>query len=171
MKPKVEFETKRDRGDFTAKEAASPSDANGSTSMESKSSPGIPAQHTILIIDDETLILSALKKSLACEAYQIVTVSDPQEALGLISTNRFSVIMSDYSMPGMSGADLLAFAMEKDPRCIRIMLTGATVAEEVPDQVADSILYCQRFIKKPWDDEQLRQTIRECILQYEASEQ
>lgn len=139
MKPKLEFETKRNRGDFTAKEAASPSNAHGATSMESKPNREETATHTILIIDDETLILSALKKSLACEANQIVTVSDPQKALGLISTNRFSVIMSDYSMPGMSGADLLAFAMEKDPHCIRIMLTGATVAEDVPEQVADSI--------------------------------
>ena len=138
---------------------------------EDKATSPSNTEHTILIVDDEKSILNSLKRSLADEEYRIVTAESPQEALDLISINRFSVIISDYSMPGLSGADLLAIAMKKDPRCVRVMLTGAAETDNVPEQVADSILHCQRFITKPWDDEKLRQIIRECIRQFEASEQ
>ena len=140
-------------------------------SMKSNINLDENAGHTILIVDDEKAILNALKRSLADEKYRIVTTDSPQEALSLISANRFSVIISDYSMPYLSGADLLAIVMKNEPRCIRVMLTGAADTKTVPDQVAENILNCQRFITKPWDDEQLRQTIRECIQQYESVEQ
>ena len=129
------------------------------------------SEHTILIVDDDRSILKSLKRSLADEEYQIVTAESPQDALDLISTNQFSVIISDYSMPGLSGADLLAIIRKKMPHCIRVMLTGAAETKSVPDQVADNILNCQWFITKPWDDEQMRLTIRKCLQQYETSEQ
>ena len=149
--------------------AATPDRLHGSTLQQKGRQTDKITKHTILIVDDEKSILNALKRSLSGENYQILTTDNPQEALELLATNQFSVIISDYTMPSMSGADLLSTVRKKEPRCIRVMLTGATEADFVPDEIADGILHCQRFIAKPWDDDQLRLAIRECIVQYEDS--
>ena len=162
-------ETQTDAGRNLDKKATVPPEVRGSHSEESSSAIGKTAEHIILIVDDESSILKALRRALAGENYCIHTAENSQEALDLILTNRFAVIISDFSMPGLSGADLLGIIKEKEPRCIRVMLTGATDAESVPHAIADGILHCQRFIIKPWDDDQIRLTIRECISEYEAS--
>ncbi len=126
-------------------------------------------KHTILIVDDEKSILKALKRSLADENYCILTAESSMEALRLISSHNVTIVISDYSMPGGSGADLLEAVRRERPKCIRIMLSGAAETDRVPDVIAKDILNCHRFINKPWDDDQLRQIIKECISQYEAS--
>ena len=72
-------------------------------------------------------------------------------------------------LPDISGDDLLAMVKKRIPHCIRVMLTGATETDMVSDQVAENILHCQRFITKPWNDDQLRDVISECLRQYEES--
>ena len=126
-------------------------------------------KHTILIVDDEKSILKALKRSLADENYHILTAESSMEALGLISSDNVAIVISDYSMPGGSGADLLSTVKREKPKCIRIMLSGAAETDRVPDVIAKDILNCHRFINKPWDDDQLRQIIKECISQYKTS--
>jgi predicted component of type VI protein secretion system len=49
------------------------------------------------------------------------------------------------------------------------MLSGNASTKSVPATIADGILHCQIFISKPWDDDELRKTIRECIAEYEAA--
>ncbi|MCK4632282.1 MAG: response regulator [candidate division Zixibacteria bacterium] len=127
------------------------------------------ADLTVLIVDDEKSVLKALRRSLADENYRILTADTPQKALELLSNNRVAVVISDFNMPGLSGADLLGFVKTKLPRCIRIMLSGAAETDVVPDAVAKDILHCQKFITKPWDDIKLVAMIRECLAQYRSS--
>ena len=163
-----QFENQKDTEGALDTKAIAPPMGRGSNLDEKTSSTGKTAEHRILIVDDERSILNALTRSLTGENYRILT-AESQEALSLISANRVAVIISDYGMPGISGADLLKMVRKKQPRCIRVMLTGAADIDVVPNEVADGILCCQRFVTKPWDDDQLRLTIRECILQYEAA--
>lgn len=127
------------------------------------------AEFTVLIVDDEKSVLKALCRSLADENYRILTADTPQKALDLLSNNHVAVVISDFSMPGLSGADLLGIVETKHPRCIRIMLSGASETDTVPDEVAGSILHCQRFITKPWNDNELIAIIRECLTDYIGS--
>ncbi len=164
-----ELETQLELGLSPVQKATTPDRSHGSMSQREGRRADKTTEHTILIVDDEKSILNAIKRSLSGDNYQILTADNPQEALGLLATNQFSVIVSDYTMPSMSGADFLCIVRKKQPRCIRIMLTGGTETENVPNEIAESILHCQRFITKPWDDDQLRLAIRECIVQYEDS--
>ncbi|MCK4371930.1 MAG: response regulator [candidate division Zixibacteria bacterium] len=164
-----ELETQLELGLSPVQKAITPDRSHGSMSQQEGRQSDKTTKHAILIVDDEKSILNALKRSLSGENYQIISTDNPQEALELLASNQFSVIISDYTMPSMSGADLLAMVKKKKPRCMRILLTGATETDIVPEEIADSILNCQRFITKPWDDDQLRLAIRECIVQYEDS--
>ncbi len=125
--------------------------------------------HAILIVDDEPNVIKALQRSLRNEAYVIHTAQDVMTALQLIDTMNFSVIISDYTMPNMSGAELLSRVKSKNPRCVRIMLSGATNSQSVPQPIATTILNCDAFVSKPWDDEKLRIMVREAITTYEKS--
>ena len=127
------------------------------------------ASHNILILDDEKSILSSLKRLLTDESSRIFTAENARDALKLISNNNIAVIITDFSMPGSSGADLLQVIKEREPQCIRVILTGAASADSIPDAIADGVLHCQRFLVKPWDDDQLKLTIKECVEEYEAS--
>lgn len=126
-------------------------------------------RHSILIVDDEPSILKALRRALRDEDYTVHTAGNYKETLELVSINTYSVIITDFSMPGICGDDLLGFIRVKCPRCIRLMLSGAAEARPVPGSIANSILNCQKFIAKPWDDEQLRRIIKQCLKDYEAA--
>jgi len=145
---------------------------NSAQNIISNGKPG-PAsdvtKHTILIVDDEKSMLKTLRRSLVDENYRILTAENSKEAIELISANNITIVISDFHMPGRSGADFLGIVKREWPKCIRVMLSGAAETDKVPDVIAKDVLNCQRFIFKPWDDDQLRKIIRECMAQYEAS--
>src|SRR5690349_19061778 len=64
-------------------------------------------------------------------------------------------------MPSMSGTELLARSMEIRPDAVRIVLTGYTDISALIDAVNSSRIY--RYITKPWEDDELRLTLRRAI--------
>lgn len=82
------------------------------------------AQAQILLVDDEPHILDALRRMLRDE-FLIDTAPDPAVALERLRDNGpYSVILSDFQMPRMNGAEFLAAARELHPDTSRILLTG-----------------------------------------------
>ena len=77
----------------------------------------------ILIIDDEKDNLDALRRLLRGQ-YDITTTDSPYEALKLIQTKAFHVILSDQRMPEMTGVELLEKAKNVRPASVRILITG-----------------------------------------------
>jgi PAS domain-containing protein len=71
------------------------------------------------------------------------------------------VIISDQRMPGMNGADFLRQARILRPDTIRIMLSGYTELQSVTDAVNEGAIY--KFLTKPWNDEQLREHLRDAF--------
>ncbi len=125
--------------------------------------PVAPAEkeQTILLVDDEQNILSALKRLLRRDQYRILTATSGAEGLEILAQNHVDVIMSDQRMPGMIGADFLRRAKELYPATIRIMLSGYTELQSVTDAVNEGAIY--KFLTKPWEDELLRMHIREAF--------
>jgi DNA-binding NtrC family response regulator len=121
---------------------------------------------TILFVDDEQSILNSLKRLFRREAYNILTALNPAEALSVINHHEIAVVICDFNMPGGSGADLLEMVQTKHPHCVRIMLTGATDAQEVPEGIIDGILHCQRVLTKPWNDQQLVKLVADSVAEY-----
>src|SRR5579863_1175961 len=78
----------------------------------------------ILIVDDEDIVLAALKETLRRANYNVVPVSDPVIALEEIKKREFSAIISDQSMPNLTGLELLARARELQPYATRILVTA-----------------------------------------------
>jgi len=121
---------------------------------------------TILLVDDEPNILSALTRLLRPEGYDILRATSGDEGLALLAQNEIGVIIADQRMPEMTGVEFLRKARELSPDTLRIVLSGYTELNSVTDAINQGAIY--KFLTKPWDDDLLRTQIKEAFLHYEA---
>lgn len=119
----------------------------------------------ILLVDDESNVLSALKRALFDEPLEIASVTSAEEALDVLKTDTFKVVVSDERMLGMQGSEFLAQVKELHPHTVRIMLTGHATLEAAMKAVNEGEIY--RFFSKPWDDQSLKFAIRSAIEKYD----
>ena len=117
--------------------------------------------HTILIVDDEPNILNSLRRLLRHEGFNILTANSPSEAFEHLAKHPVQVILSDQRMPEMSGTEFLSRVRQLYPETIRIVLTGYTDLESVTGAINRGAIY--KFLTKPWDDDLLREQIREAF--------
>jgi diguanylate cyclase (GGDEF)-like protein len=123
------------------------------------------AGYTLLVLDDEPNILSALRRTFRRENWQVLTATNATEGFELMATHQVGVIISDQRMPGISGTEFLHRVKEMYPDTIRILLTGYADFTTVIDAVNQGDLY--KVLSKPMDDELLRETTREAFRRYE----
>ncbi len=116
---------------------------------------------TLLLVDDEQNIVSALKRLVRRDGYEILTANSGAEALEILEKNAVDVIISDQRMPGMTGVEFLSKVKELYPDTIRLMLSGYTELTSVTDAINEGAVF--RFLTKPWDDEKLRASIKEAF--------
>jgi DNA-binding NtrC family response regulator len=113
---------------------------------------------TILLVDDEVHILSALSRSLRREGWEILTAAGADEALAILEERGVDLVVSDHKMPGgRSGLDLLAAVGELRPGARRVLLTGWP--EQIPaKQLAEFGL--DAVMPKPWEDAEMKAILR-----------
>jgi len=112
----------------------------------------------ILIVDDEKDNLEALRRMLRGQ-YDVTIVESPIEALKLVQSQLFHVIVSDQRMPEMTGVELLEKAKKLSPLSTRILLTGYTDIDSVIDAINRGQIY--RYVSKPWEPEDFKMTLRQ----------
>lgn len=127
------------------------------------------SSRTLMLVDDEPNILTALKRLLRRDGYEILTANSGEEGLALLEDNAVDVIVSDQRMPGMMGVDFLRVVKEKYPDTVRIVLSGYTELKSVTDAVNEGAIY--KFFTKPWDDNQLRGHIAEAFRRKEIEDE
>ncbi len=111
----------------------------------------------ILIVDDEKAMQLALKGLLMREGYQVETASSGEEALEKIETGSFHLVVSDLSMNGITGMQVLERARAVDPELAFIMIT-AYGSEKVAVQAMK--LGAADYLPKPFDNDELRVVVR-----------
>jgi len=118
---------------------------------------------TLLLVDDEENIVSALKRLLRRDGYQIITAHSAAEGLLRLAEQEVDVILSDQRMPGMTGVEFLRRAKALYPHTVRMVLSGYTELQSIIDAVNEGAIY--RFLTKPWDDQRLREHVAEAFRQ------
>ncbi|USX16769.1 EAL domain-containing protein [Oxalobacteraceae bacterium OTU3CAMAD1] len=122
---------------------------------------------TLLIVDSEASLVSAVKRALRSEGYRIVTAGSAEEALDVLARVPVQVILCEHRLPGMNGPKFLAIATRLYPDTMRLILSGYTELESVLEAVNRGEIY--RFLTKPWDDVQLRQNIRDAFKRHQPT--
>lgn len=113
----------------------------------------------VLFVDDEMLVLQALRCTLRDLPYDLTFVSDPYDALRQAQTLPFDVVVSDHAMPGMTGIELLSALQAERDDTVRLMMTGhgdRTLALRAINEG-----HVDRLIDKPWDDQALRAALHD----------
>jgi len=122
-------------------------------------------ERTLLLVDDEENITSALVRLLRRDGYRILCANSGEAGLELLAQNEVGVIISDQRMPGMTGVEFLGKVRELYPDTIRVVLSGYTELNSVTDAINRGSVY--KFLTKPWEDELLRANVEEAFQRYE----
>ncbi|RVT49112.1 response regulator [Rheinheimera sediminis] len=123
----------------------------------------------VLCVDDEISILKSLHRLLASSGLEVVTAAGGEQALSLMDKQEFSVIISDMRMPGMTGEEFLQIAAQKAPDSQRLVLTGyADISSTI---IAINRGQIQRYIQKPWRNEELIVQVKDSVEKYQLVKQ
>ena len=126
-------------------------------------------EHTVLFLDDEANILTALKRAMRKESFRVLTAASGEEGLELLAEHEVSVIVSDQNMPGMMGAEFLARSRTVAPNAVRMMLTGYSDMETATQAINEGEI--SRFITKPWDDDDLTLVLHDAIKRFSLEQE
>jgi CheY-like chemotaxis protein len=119
----------------------------------------------ILFVDDEDSILKGVKLNLG-RTYDILTAPSGRDALKLIEEEKepFQVIVSDFAMPGMNGADFLEKVRAQDKEVVTILLTGQANFDDLCEVVRRGEIF--RLLGKPCPPEVLSKNLEQALRQY-----
>ena len=127
----------------------------------------------ILCVDDEKDILDSVRYFLISKldtiVYRIEIAESAQEALEIYEECQESnvsvpLVITDYIMPGIKGDELLVALHKKDPKMLKILLTGQATLDGVKNAYENASLY--RYIEKPWENSDLLLTVQEALKSY-----
>ncbi|HXU71854.1 MAG TPA: EAL domain-containing protein [Polyangia bacterium] len=115
---------------------------------------------TILVVDDEPLLLRAFTRVLARAGHDVAQASDGQEAATMVAKRRYDCAFVDLGLPGAGGLEVLATLRARDPGLPVILMTGAPTLETAIDAVAAGAL---RYLVKPIDSPDLMRAASDAI--------
>ncbi|TDM08130.1 MAG: two-component system response regulator [Ideonella sp. MAG2] len=129
--------------------------------LPAPASPAPARKGVVLLVDDEPSVLSALRRLLHREGYQIRLASSGAEGLEQLKQGDVDLVISDMRMPEMDGAQFLKRAVGLYPDIARILLTGYADIGATISAINEGRI--SRYITKPWVDEDLVQCVRDAL--------
>ena len=117
------------------------------------------SQTRFLFIDDEDLVLNALKRTLRKEPFEIEFTNDPESAFRLVAEHSIDVVISDQSMPNMTGVEFFSILRRLHENVVRVMMSGQSDRDTTLRAINEGQV--NRFIEKPWSNDDLRQILAE----------
>jgi CheY-like chemotaxis protein len=120
----------------------------------------MPAKNRILVVDDEEALRVVLSAELEGEGYQVTSASDGQEAINILTTKEFDLILLDIKMPNVDGFEVLKFVKERWPQTKVVMLTGFA---DLKNAIESKKLGAEDFVSKPYDLVDLLTTVERVL--------
>ena len=121
----------------------------------------IQVKPSIFYLDDEA-VLTDIFREMFSDEYEVWTAATLSEARRILSESAPDIIISDWSMPEISGIEFLREAAELYPDSFRIMLTGFANAGDLIKEISTGLI--QFFISKPWSEEQMHKALERATL-------
>lgn len=120
----------------------------------------------ILLVDDEPNILKALSRLLDRHGYRVFRAGSGAEAMQVLQLYACQVVLTDFRMPQMDGAALLANVKRLYPDTVCLVLSGYADFQSVLTLLNSGTAF--RFLQKPWEDQQMLQEVAAAFQYYRA---
>jgi len=118
----------------------------------------MPAPPTsFLFLDDDPLVLRALRRTLRKEPFDTYFTESPEEAFDLIAAHNVHIVVSDVFMPTMSGLVFFAELARRFPKVRRVFMSGKTDGASLA--VAHATGTVEAILEKPWNNQELIRTL------------
>ena len=114
----------------------------------------------ILAIDDDPAVRQGLTEILEAEGHRITAAADAEEGLALLENQVFDLVLTDLSLPGLGGMDVLAYLVKEQPRCPCIIITGFG---SIGNAVAAMRQGAYDYLPKPVDPTELRLVVARAL--------
>ena len=115
--------------------------------------------YSILIVDDDKLVLKSLARMLRSPDYEIDCVCGTSEALSQCMEKKYHLIIADQRMPVMLGTDMFSEIKADYPNVRRILISAYADFDSVTDAFNDGIIH--KFVVKPWSNVLLKKLVKE----------
>ncbi|MFC1544138.1 response regulator [Gemmatimonadota bacterium] len=134
------------------------SDPAGSTSDASL----YDGEETILLVDDEPLLLDLGREILALHGYSVLTAPSGEDALRVHDDNpaRIPLVILDMAMPGMSGLETIRALRKRDPSIRVILSSGLHPSDRMADLLGSDV---DAFVNKPYEVDRLAREVRRLL--------
>src|ERR1035437_9044338 len=123
---------------------------------------------TVLVIDDDPTFLEAIRLLLRDAGYNVLTSSTGRKGLDMVryAPKDVRLVLLDYNMPRFNGAETLEFLRKLNPALKVVAVSGFRVAE-LPESFHRGV---ERFVSKPFNNDELLKTVEEVLEDNSASE-
>ncbi|QEG23159.1 response regulator [Mariniblastus fucicola] len=116
---------------------------------------------TVLLVDDNHNLLRGLMRTLSEQPLDVICARSAEEAMHMLKRKGVDVIVSDESMQGMKGTELLCWVAEHFPETARIILTGQPSVPSMQAAINEAGVY--RYLLKPVKELELVKTIWDAL--------
>ncbi|AGH45656.1 sigma-54-dependent transcriptional regulator [Paraglaciecola psychrophila] len=116
---------------------------------------------SILFVDDEPEILTALTRLLRSKDLTVHTAISGEKGLQILEQQNIDIVVSDKNMPGMNGNEFLQKVAEQWPETVRIMLTAYTELNDVIAAINSGRVWS--YMTKPWNNDELKLNIQQAL--------
>jgi len=107
----------------------------------------------VVYVDDDEVMLYVFQRILR-DHYDVHITKDPDKSLELLGREDVNIIVSDQSMPQITGVELLEKALKLYPNKGRVLVTGSNSIEVIKEAI--NVAEINLFISKPWEDGNLK---------------
>lgn len=114
-------------------------------------------QKTALIVDDDQSVLRNFSRLLRENGYEVQAIETGREALGLVDRQSFDIVLIDFKLPDIDGAELIEKIRGKTRKAITIMITGFPTTD-LENKVVD--LDIDAYVVKPVKPDELLELIQ-----------
>lgn len=121
---------------------------------------------TILIVDDDNLVRDTLHEFLS-PSHECHTADRAEQALAYLDIETYDAVLTDISMPGLSGRDLLRYIQAKHPATPVIVMSGMFTAEDEIDGKEFLDLGAFAFFNKPFKINEVEDAVKRAIARHQ----
>ena len=118
------------------------------------------SEKRMLVIDDESVVLSACRRIFGPEGWEVVTTESPRQGLELASGSRFDVILCDWRMPELDGLDVVEMLDKRAPDAAVVMITGFPSVDRATEVMKRGAM---DFVAKPFTPEEITGAVQKAL--------